>query len=214
MKKALFLLFLIIPYSLFAQELSSSKDGGGFLQLGMRSTISAFGADGNTGVGAGGQFRLKLANKLNTEWFTDYITTDIEGLGKREDAHIGWSVMFYPLKDYNEAKFTPYILAGHCFDYTKVSINSNPEINILNKDVSRWSSAVQMGAGAHFHVSPKADISISAQYMTHLGNDIHTGVTEINGSRYLYIKDDHQNLTLEGHLLLTISLNIAIADLW
>ncbi|MDQ3191037.1 MAG: hypothetical protein M3Q58_05535, partial [Bacteroidota bacterium] len=169
MNKALFFLLLISPCLIAAQDITDSKNGGGLLQLGMRSTVSAFGNNGNTGTGIGGQFRIKLANKLNTEWFTDYITTDIDGLGRRVDGHIGWSVLFYPLKDYNENKFTPYIIAGHCFDYTKVSINSYPEMDIASSNVSRWSSAVQMGAGTHFHITPKTDISLSAQYMSHLG---------------------------------------------
>ncbi len=215
MKKVLLCLFLINPCLLSAQKLTPTKNDGGFLQLGMRSTISAFGSNGYIGTGVGGQLRLKLANKLNTEWFTDYITTDIGGLGNRVDAHIGWSVMFYPFKDYNEAKFTPYILAGHCFDFTKISTNSNPEINLLKNNLSRWSSAVQLGAGTHFHISPKADVSLAAQYMTHLGNDIHTEKAGINGESFLRIKEDNQkNLSLEGHLLFTVSLNIAITDLW
>ena len=35
---------------------------------------SAFSDDGYTGMGVGGQFRLKLGSRLNSDWFADYIS--------------------------------------------------------------------------------------------------------------------------------------------
>ena len=52
--------------------------------------------------------------------------------------------------------------------------------------------------------------------MIHLGNDIHTEIYEHNGHKEIHIEqhDANESLSLEGHLLFTISLNYKIADLW
>lgn len=186
----------------------------GVFQLGMRNTYSLFGDQGTTGMGVGGQFRLMLGKKINTEWFADYIQNDLYNLGKRIDGHIGWSVMFYLLDE--PKKIDPYLIAGHCFDYTKVTVYNSLIQNNSGETSHRWSSAAQMGVGTHVPIGEKFDLSLSAQYMVHLGNDIHTHLHSENGVEYLEIEQQETNnkLTFEGHLLLTMSLNIKIADLW
>lgn len=70
--KTFFLLLLIgIPF------VSQSQNEAGQFSLGMRSTLSLFGDHGKTGIGTGGQFRIRVHKNINTDWFTDYITTDI-----------------------------------------------------------------------------------------------------------------------------------------
>ena len=204
-------LFIYLSFSIKAQE-NKFKDSG-VLEIGTRSTISTFGGNGNVGTGFGGQFRLSLGKRLNTEWFADYFTEDINGLANRNDAHIGWSVMFYPLKR-EQQLFTPYILAGHCFDYTKILLlnPSNEEPTVLVKE--RWSSATQIGIGTHINFSHNFNLSISSQYMIHLGNDIHTHSHQENGKEVIHFEDSHEDISLEGHLLFTISLNYKIAQLW
>lgn len=185
----------------------------GTIQVGMRTTLSAFNHDGSAGYGVGGQFRIWLAKKVNTEWFADYITTDLSGLGKRTDAHIGWSVMFYPFEGKLQSKFNPYIIAGHCFDYTKVTpFNTVTELN-TNEFKERWSSATQAGLGVHWNITPKFNLSLSTQYMIHLGNNIHTHVDEHNGVKELHIEEE-RGASMEGHLLTTLSLNVRLGDLW
>lgn len=183
--------------------------------LGMRSVASAFSDDGASGIGVGGQFRLKFGSRLNSDWFLDYITTDIGGLAKRTDYHIGWSVLYYPLNnDIRKGKFTPYILAGHCFDWTDVEKNNfNFSTTPVNK-ASRFSSAVQSGLGTHYNLADNFDVSLTAQYMIHLGNDIHTTVfdNEITGQKDILIEEG--GIGLEGHLLINLSLNVYIVDLW
>ncbi len=187
-----------------------SQDPGMF-ELGVRSTASLFGDAGNHGLGAGGQFRIRFHRQIGSEWFADYIVTDIDGVGKREDVHIGWSVMFYPFKS-ESRRFSPYLLAGHCFDYTKVTPYGVPALHNFKSE--RWSSAIQMGVGTHFNLNQWSDISLSVQYMTHLGNDIHTEIVEENGLRYLTISDHSHGASLEGHLLTTMSFNVKIGRLW
>src|SRR5690606_12150390 len=105
----------------------------------------------------------------------------------------------------------PYILAGHCFDFTKVDIFSDGVQGVQSKN--RWSSAVQMGLGTNLHVSERVNFGLSAQYMLHLGKDIHTHIHQENGKDILHFKNDaHRGF--EGHLFITLSMNIKIADLW
>lgn len=164
-------------------------------------------------MGFGGQFRVQLSNRINTEWFADFINEDIDGLATRNDYHIGWSVMIYPFN--TQTKVVPYLLAGHCFDYTKVRSTFNTATISQPQTVSRLSSATQMGFGAHVHLSEIVDISLSSQYMVHLGSDVHTEIHEHNGIKELHIsKEGHGGFSLEGHLLFTLSVNFKIAQLW
>jgi hypothetical protein len=198
-------LFLLLAGSLFAQPLNLKNNYGGIASLGVRTTISTFnhGKFNNTGTGVGGQFRLQLADRVNSDWFFDYITGDIEDFASRTDYHIGWSVLFYPTKN-AEVKARPYILAGHCFDYTRLTDNSNQ-----NNFMERWSSAVQGGAGVHFNLSQRLDLSVVGQYMIHLGNHVdahlHDGQVDFH---------TESGASLEGHLLFHVGINYKIADLW
>lgn len=232
MKRILFFLVAILPCVLFAQQDSTTAAGakpGGILMLGMRTTSSLFTNGSNGGLGLGGQFRIRLTRRINTDWFADYITNDLNGLGKRTDYHIGWSVLFYMVDPESQrsvslSKHTrgfikkqprrviPYILAGHCFDYTYMVNNSitHPE------SAERWSSAIQGGAGVHFPIKKVGDLSFTSQYMMHLGTDIHGEVitqTSPVYSQWMFFHEDEGG-SLEGHLLLTLSLNVRIADLW
>lgn len=210
---------MLNAHLMYAQK----SNHGGELQLGMRQTFSFFGDDGITGMGTGAQFRIMLAKRLNTEWFADYIQTDLYNLGKRVDGHIGWSVMFYLLDpEFNRREAVikrtvlPYLLAGHCFDYTKVTVYNTLTENNTTTGAKRWSSAAQMGIGTHFFLGQRFNLSTSLQYMLHLGSDIHTHLEEENGKQWLNVEQHGTNnkLTFEGHLLFTVSLNVKIADLW
>ena len=190
------------------------KHESGKLDFGMRTTLSVFGDDGASGFGAGCQARLMFGKRLSSEWFIDFIQNDLHNLGKRNDAHIGWSILFY-FKD-EPKKYEPYLIAGHCFDYTKVTPFSTLTEDRTNDVKSRWSSAAQVGFGNHFYLNEQFNLSLSVQYMVHLGKDIHSEVEDHDGFKYLHVDYETTNnkLTLEGHLLFTLSLNIKIADLW
>ena len=182
---------------------SSENKPSGQFELGGRTTASVFNAESTAGYGTGGQFRIRLLESLNTEWFADYITNDVSSLGLRQDAHIGWSVMFYPFpKPYTPENFTPYLLAGHCFDYTRIARYTD------NGGEERLSSAVQAGLGTHYHINDRFNLSLSAQYMLHLGSDLHASVS--NGALVVEKKGN----SFEGHLLLTFSLNYRVGNLW
>lgn len=206
MKQITLLLFLL-PFICFGQE-SSSFIRIPSLQFGVRSTISLFTSDdGNVGTGVGGQFRIRISKRVNTEWFADYISSDVFGLARRNTGHIGWSVMFYPFNsETTKGLFTPYILAGHCFDFVSIKKNASDE-----PAIERWSSAVQGGLGTHYNISNNFDVSLSAQYMIHLGDDVHVNKINVGGKDQLLL--EKEKLGLEGHLLVTVSVNVLFPDL-
>lgn len=186
----------------------------GQFSFGMRTTTSLFGHDNIPGLGVGGQMRWQFFDFLNTEWFADWITIDLNGAGTRNNAHIGWSVLFYPKKF---GKFTPYAIAGHCFDYAQVTPFSTPVVDRSADVITRWSSAVQMGLGTHYFLTERFNLSLSAQYMLHLGKHLNYEIQDLGNDTYYLdtnpIGDNH-NVGLEGHILLTFSINYRIADLW
>lgn len=200
----------LVPNLLWAQgriKRNFLDQGGGAFSLGVRSTVSAFshGSWKEAGYGAGGHVRLQLTDRINTEWFLDVIHTDIQGLANRKDYHIGWSVMYYLIspKEFKRP-VTPYVVAGHCFDHTRIAPNGRK-----SEARQRGSSAVQMGLGTHFNLTPKFDVSLTCQYMLHLGKELHAhiedGTVEI---------EKHTNAGWEGHLLFSISANYKFLRLW
>ncbi|MES2587704.1 MAG: hypothetical protein V4622_01915 [Bacteroidota bacterium] len=202
MKIYLSLLFLsLIVFKGFSQE---TENKSGWFSLGGRSTISSFSHDG-FGIGTGGQFRIQVNNSINTDWFADYISINIDDKIRSDYYHIGWSVLVYPFekKEFNK-KITPYFLAGHCFDF-----NRKIEIQNPNNAMQRWGSAVQAGLGVHFNLTNRLDISLTSQYMMHLTNEIDYH-EEGNNIHF----EHHKHQTLEGHLLSTVSLNYKIVKLW
>jgi hypothetical protein len=202
-----------IMLSCFVVQARNGKDsaGAGDFSLGMRTTISAFSDAGSVGVGSGGEFRIRASKHINTEWFADYITTNIQNLGFRRDAHIGWSVVFYLNKNpLTKGKVTPYLLAGHCFDYTRV-YSTDASIS----PQQRWSSAVHMGFGIHYNLTDRFDISLLAQYMLHLGTHIVTEIDYDDATQQNYLNVIRESgASLEGHLLTTLSVNYRIGKLW
>lgn len=231
MKKIqLVLLFIFISVVCVAQDKEKKEekeraDENGQFQFGMRSSMSLFDHQSYPGLGFGGQFRIRLGKRLNTEWYADYIKTDIGGLGYRETGHIGWSVMFFPLEtEAKKGNIVPYVIGGHCFDYARINTNIylDPVTHELEQNsVERWTTAVQMGLGLNYYISDKVDLSFTTQYMSHIGNDLHVDVYDADGdnvghdhgaaSDHLVINEE-PGTVLEGHLLMTLSINIQIAD--
>ncbi len=214
LKKGAAFLLICLPFISLSQ--AESKPGilklknnfGGVLSVGGRSVFSTFndGTWGDMGTGAGGQFMLQFSDRVNTAWFFDYITTSVGNFANRTDYHIGWSVMYYLIPSSLEKtpRVQPYILAGHCFDYSNIKDNTD---NGNFKE--RWSSAVQAGFGTHYNFTTRLDASLQAQYMIHLGNDF-----DAHYENQKVIFEDLNGINLEGHLLFTLSLNYKIADLW
>lgn len=208
--RSFFLIALVVhSFNFFAQSDSiatqKTQTRKGWFSLGVRTTANVFSDDG-FGVGAGGQFRVQLSNRVNTDWFADYIAVQKDNITRSEYAHIGWSVLFYPVKklQYPTYKAQPFLLAGHCFDYNKKTIMAQPSIS-----KSRWGAAVQMGAGSHFYLSERFDVTLMLQYMIHLTKEL-----EVEGNEGNYEISTKKPSALEGHLLCTVSLNYKIVRLW
>ena len=190
-----------------AKKDSVSQKGGGNFSLGVRSTFSAF-SDGKPtfGMGAGASARIQILDRLNTEWFGDYMTSNLYNKAHRTDVHIGWNVMFYLINPKGfTRKFTPFIAAGHCFDYTGIRLNGPGQ-----PMHERWTSAVQMSLGCHYNITPKFDISLTTLYMLHLGREVDADL-EKDGTVTI---NDHSNAGWEGHVMFIVSVHYKFAKLW
>ena len=187
-----------------AQDDIKRLNGAGDFSLGIRSTTSFFDNTNSVlpGIGTGGDFRIRLSDRVNTDWFADYIMSTTNYL-KRNDFHIGWSVMFYPF-NYANKGFKPYVLAGHCFDYSQFI-----DLKNFNHSDERWSSAIQGGLGTHYYFTDRFDMIFQAQYMMHLGTHLESEV--VNSE--IQFKSEKGALS-EGHLLITLGFNYKIGKLW
>jgi hypothetical protein len=199
---------LMISHLLYGLEADKSpfkQQSSGLFSLGSRNAISLFSDDSGAGLGIGGQFRIQVNDRMNTEWFADYITSKYGQYTLRNDYHIGWSVLFYPGKEvYFNRLFQPYFIAGHCFDYSVVMEQSN-----VSNRAERKSMATQAGFGTHINFNPRFDCSMSAQYMLHFGKEIETKI-----SSDAIVFEEHRHGLPHGHLLATISFNYKFGKLW
>ncbi|MBI3512256.1 MAG: hypothetical protein HY064_16470 [Bacteroidetes bacterium] len=229
MRKFLIAVLLSTSVMANAQTTGFHNGPGGQFGFGVRSTASFFNSTLNsttnknnvasgTGTGFGGQFHLRFFRLLNSEWFADYIQSDLGGLGKRTDYHIGWAVMFYPpfyYKDNQLHKLQPYFMAGHCFDYTSFESNL-AVIYPSGSSATRWSAAITAGMGCHFPVTDRIDLSASALFMNHLGREVSVELRNdvAHQQDYLYLDTEPTGGTLNGHLLFSVSMNYRVGDLW
>lgn len=199
-------LLLLIPVSLLmAQSADNTFARRGTFSIGTRNTFSAFNDDQGVGKGIGGQFRLQFSKRLNSEWYFDYITSKDHEITFRNDYHIGWSIMYYPGTHVAfEKLLQPYIIAGHCFDYSKVSAQKDPA-----NFADRWSMAAQAGLGTHVNFTPRFDCSLASQYMLHFGKEIETSIDK---ERVLIEKKDFTSP--HAHILFSISFNYKLGNLW
>lgn len=213
-----FLVLCIMPQAfLHAQDSSKtalirnrdilSDEFGGSVSFGARSDVNIFAAAPRSpGIGTGGSMRLQLMERLNTEWFGDYITTNLYNKAHRVDGHIGWNVMYYVLdpKGFTR-KFTPFLAAGQCFDYTSVQLDGENQ-----QQYSKWTAAVQMELGCHYNITPRFDISLSTLYDLHLGKDLET-IQNSDGSVSI---TDAKAAGWEGHVMIILSAHYKICRLW
>lgn len=209
---ALAVIFLLAMQHVYAGSSILSRDSvfreqGGAFSIGFRTTVNVFtNAPKCFGMGAGSSVRLQLLRRLNTEWFADYVTSNLYNKANRTDAHIGWNVMYYILdpKDFKR-RFTPFVAAGHCFDYTGIRLNgTNQPMH------DRWTSAVQISVGYHYNITQDFDISLSTLYDLHLGKEVDADMAH-DGN---LIITENSNAGWEGHIMIIFSAHYKIARLW
>jgi hypothetical protein len=206
MKNLLIAISIVLLASyLQGQPLKMKGGNAGVISLGARSSIGIVN-DGKwqqPAFGVGGQFRIRFTDRVNSDWFFDYLTSDIKDYAWRTDYHIGWSMLYY-LRDNLQAFVQPYVVSGHCFENLKFIDNVNPQ----NK-ANRWSASVQSGIGVHLNLTDRFDLSCEAQYMLHFGTKITATAPE---GTAIFTK--HKGFGIQDHILIHMSINYKIADLW
>lgn len=173
------------------------------VSIGTRNVISFFSSQGGIGKGVGGHLRIQMSNRINTEWFFDYVTSKNEPTAMNE-YHIGWSLMYYLKKDNDNTRvLKPYIMAGHCFDNIHVF-----EINNKVNKLSLVNMATTAGIGTHINITPRFDCSVTGQYMLDFGKEI---LKQTNEDKLTLVKTDHTSV--DGHPLIAISFNYKISKM-
>ena len=76
-----------------------------------------------------------------------------------------------------------------------------------------FASAVQLGLGAHYNITDRTDISFTAQYMMHMGKNIHANIADHDGEKHVHLEKT-QIRGVEGHMLINVSLNVRLFDMW
>ena len=70
-----------------------------------------------------------------------------------------------------------------------------------------------MGLGTSYNITDNFDLTLTAQYMNHFGKRLLSRIEGEGFSRTLVI-EENSKVDLEGHLLITLSLNVKLFDLW
>ena len=182
----------------------------GRLGVGVRSTMNIF-SGYRPGIGAGGHWKLGFSDRVNTEWFLDYITSEDDKSGYRKDYHIGWAVQFNLLNNgLANGKINPYVMGGQCFDLTQVGTTGETPM----ESPKVFSAAVQAGVGVSTFIASDFEVNLQGHYMMHLGKDVHLDYeTDGHGHDHASISvDNHPGL--EGHFLTTISGTWYFVRLW
>ena len=114
--------------------------------------------------------------------------------------------MYYPGSTVDFSNLLqPYIVAGHCFDYSKVWEQKNK-----SNYAERYTMATQAGVGTHINITRFFDCSLSAQYMLHFGKEVETNIDDKS-----VISFDKKNYSsADGHFLCSVSFNYKLIHLW
>jgi hypothetical protein len=181
---------------------------GGRFGVGMRNTVNLWNENKMVGLGAGGQFKLAFSPRVNTDFFADIITSRGEALTYRKDYHIGWGVQFaLPKSGFGSHRIVPYLMAGQCFDLTKVGFQMNTESPLI------FSAAVQGGGGISSFVHRSVELNLQLQYMMHLTQHVDLTYEIVQGQLETGYEIE-KGASAEGHLLATFSMTFYFLQLW
>lgn len=187
---------LSLPQRALAQE---KPFKGGQFALGLRNSLNVFGHGGIVGLGAGGHFKLSATRRVNTEWFSDIIQSQGNDAIIRRDYHIGWAVQFaLPKGGFASHRFVPYLMAGQCFDLTKVGFRGQYESPLV------FSAAAQAGVGVSHFITPSLELNLQSHYMMHLGKHVDA---ELDGNGIGHVRVEN-GVELAGHWLTTFSFSV------
>jgi hypothetical protein len=99
-------------------------------------------------------------------------------------------------------------MAGHCFDYARVVPLSTPYLDRSDEVIERWSAAAaQIGLGAHYYLNDRFNLTLDAHYMLHLSKHLEYELVETGNGWYVETQAVDQSPAIEGHLLITTSVN-------
>jgi hypothetical protein len=195
---------MLVAHGVAAQS-QDTKLQGGRVGIGMRNSVNLLGGNKMFGIGAGGQWKLSFGPRVNTDFFVDLIDSKGEHNSFRKDYHIGWGVQFaLPKSGFGSHRFVPYVIAGQCFDLTRVGVVTQTQSPLI------FSVAIQGGTGVSSFVHRSVELNLQLQYMMHMTQHVHLQFDEAGLATY----EVEKGATTEGHLLLTFSMTFYLLQLW
>lgn len=207
MNKHLFLFALVLPVAAPAENPYS-----GNVKTGFRGTINPIIKNGSSWFSYGAQVSIKMAKRVNTEFFGDVYPSSVKWEAKRKDLRVGAIALYYPLHEIYTGKFfTPYISVGTFATYTKLSATDYYK---KPQEASRWSFGMIAGMGMLMHLMPKLDVGYVTQYNAQFGSPFKYSTTTARNTETFPVKLPETRLNFEGQLLFCLSVNYTLGDLW
>lgn len=195
-----------------AQHVQTKNPYSGDLQFGLRGTLNPFIKNASSWIGYGAQMRIKISRRINTEWFADYFPATIKWSGERRDIRIGSAIEYYPLHEiYTGKECTPYFSIGPTSTYTQLNSRT---FNAESWEAKRWSFGVIAGMGMLLNVGKKLNFGFVTQYCSQVATELKFNKKYVGDAKSLPTKIPDTKVSYEGQLLLCMSVNYTIGNLW
>lgn len=152
--------------------------------------------------GVGVQGRLMLLQRLNTEWYAEWMRGGFSDAAFRTDVHLGLNALLYFQRRLQ--RVAPYLVAGIAAD----ALTLHNRVQYRHRTTS-WTTALQGGMGFHINLTWRSDLSLSTAYQQHLRHN-----ALLKTDEGLLAQVPQTGRTGDGHLLVVLSMNFKITDLW
>ncbi|MCS6917920.1 MAG: hypothetical protein RMK52_06455 [Chitinophagales bacterium] len=176
----------------------------GVFGVGIRTAAGLSISDSALRVSEGGgvQARLMVLQRLNTEWYAEWLRGGFSDAAYRTDVHLGLNTLLYFQRRLQ--RVAPFVLTGIAAD----ALTLHNRLTARHR-TSSWTTALQGGIGFHINLTWRSDLTVSAAYQHHLS---HQAILQTEES--ILAQVPRSGRTGDGHLLVTLSMNYKITDLW
>ncbi|MCS6990547.1 MAG: hypothetical protein NZL95_01640 [Chitinophagales bacterium] len=156
----------------------------------------------NLAQGVGLQARLLVLQRLNTEWYVEWLRGGFSDEAFRTDLHLGFNILGYFQRRLQ--RVAPFLMTGFAAD----ALTLNNRLEARHRTTS-WTTAVLGAIGFHINLTWRSDLTIAVAYQHHL---VHQALLQT--AEGILAQVPRSGRTGDGHLLVQLSMNYKITDLW